>query len=207
MGGFEVTHLAHRPGGTVTKSGREIMEILEAFDLTGCAYSAAQLAGTDRKTVARYVALRDAGADPLEAERRPRSVDGFLAKVEELVDRSGGRIRADVVHRKLTAMGYRGSERTTRRAVAEAKASWRAGHRRTYRPWTPEPGMCWASRPICGSLAAFRMNGPGTSSSSRPGPAAQWNRVTWPGHSTALALAPGSGPFGSTISATRQQRC
>ena len=120
----------------MTKSGREIMEILEAFDLTRCAHSAAQLAGTDRKTVARYVALRDAGADPLEAERRPRSIDVFLAKVEELVDRSSGRIRADVVHRKLTAMGYDGSERTTRRAVAEARAGWQAGHRRTYRPWT-----------------------------------------------------------------------
>ena len=125
----------------MTKSGREIMEILEAFDLTGCAYSAAQLAGTDRKTVARYVALRDAGADPLAAERRPRSIDSFLAKVEELVDRSNGRIRADVVYRKLTAMGYGGSGRTTRRAVAEARAGWQAGHRRTYRPWIPEPGM------------------------------------------------------------------
>ena len=71
----------------MTKSGREIMEILEAYDLTGCAHSAAQLAGTDRKTVARYVALRDAGADPLARERRSRSIDAFLAKVEELVDR------------------------------------------------------------------------------------------------------------------------
>jgi transposase len=126
----------------VTKSGREIMEILEAFDLTGCAHSAAQLAGTDRKTVLRYVALREAGSDPLAAQqRRLRSVDEFLAKVEELVDRSSGKIRADVVHRRLAAMGYAGSERTTRRAVAEAKAAWRAGHRRTYRPWIPEPGM------------------------------------------------------------------
>ena len=48
----------------MTKSGREIVELLEAYDLTGCAHSAAQLAGTDRKTVLRYVALRDAGADP-----------------------------------------------------------------------------------------------------------------------------------------------
>jgi len=125
----------------VTKSGREIMEILEAYDLTHCAYSAAQLAGCDAKTVARYAALRDVGADPLEVARRPRSVDGFLAKVEELVDRSRGRIRAGVVHRRLAAMGYQGSERTTRRAVAEAKAAWRAGHRRTYRPWVPGPGM------------------------------------------------------------------
>jgi transposase len=125
----------------VTKSGREIMEILEAYDLTGCAHSAAQLAGTDRKTVLRYVALREAGSDPAERRHRPRAVDEFAAKVEELVDRSSGRIRADVVHRRLTAMGFGGSERTTRRAVAEAKQAWRAGHRRAYRPWVPEPGM------------------------------------------------------------------
>jgi transposase len=125
----------------VTKSGREIMEILEAYDLTRCAHSAAQLAGADRKTVARYVALRDAGTDPVARERRSRSIDAFAGKAEELVDRSNGKIRADVVHRRLTAMGYGGSERTTRRAVAELKAAWRAGRRRTYRPWVPEPGM------------------------------------------------------------------
>jgi hypothetical protein len=33
----------------VTKAGREIMEIFEAFDLTGTAWSAAQLAGSDAK--------------------------------------------------------------------------------------------------------------------------------------------------------------
>jgi hypothetical protein len=49
--------------------------------------------------------LREAGADPAERRRRPREVDEFAAKVEELVGRSGGRIRADVVHRRLTAMG------------------------------------------------------------------------------------------------------
>jgi hypothetical protein len=49
------------------------MEILEAYDLTGCAHSAAQLAGTDRKTVLRYVALREAGADPAVRQRRRRS--------------------------------------------------------------------------------------------------------------------------------------
>ena len=40
----------------MTKFGREIMEIFEAFDLTGTAWSAAQLTGYDAKTVARYVA-------------------------------------------------------------------------------------------------------------------------------------------------------
>jgi transposase len=125
----------------MTKSGREIMEILEAFDLTGTAWSAAQLAGCDAKTVARYVAVRQAGGDPLARTARPRLIDEFMDKIEELVDRSKGRIRADVVHRKLAAMGYRGSERSTRRAVAEVKAAWQSGRRRRYRPWIPEPGM------------------------------------------------------------------
>ena len=125
----------------MTKSGREIMEIFEAYDLTGTAWSAAQLTGCDAKTVARYVAVRDAGGDPLGRAARPRLIDGFMPKIEEFVDRSKGKIRADVAHRKITAMGYRGSERSTRRAVAEVKQAWRAGRRRRYRPWIPEPGM------------------------------------------------------------------
>ena len=125
----------------MTKCAREVMEILEAYDLTQCAHSAAQLVGCDEKTVARYVALRDAGRDPAERERRARSIDPFLGKIEELVEASQGRIRADVVHDKLTAMGFDGTDRTTRRAVAELKATYRAGHRRKYRPWIPEPGM------------------------------------------------------------------
>ena len=134
--------LTHRcPEGPLTKSGREIMEIFEAFDLTGTAWSAAELAGCDAKTVARYVAVREAGGDPLAKTARPRLIDGFMPKIEELVDRSKGKIRADVAHRKITAMGYRGSERSTRRAVAEVKQTWQAGRRRRYRPWVPEPGM------------------------------------------------------------------
>jgi hypothetical protein len=38
-------------------------------------------------------------------------------------------------------MGYRGSERTTRRAVTEAKRAWRREHGRRTRPWIPEPGL------------------------------------------------------------------
>src|SRR6266705_2111394 len=137
VGGFEVFRLTHRcPEGPMAKSGREIMEIFEAFDLTGTAWSAAQLTGYDAKTVARYVAIREAGGDPLAKTSRPRLIDVFMPKVEELVDRSKGKVRADVAHRKITAMGYRGSERSTRRAVAEVKVAWRAGRRRRCRPWT-----------------------------------------------------------------------
>ena len=138
----------------MTKFGREIMEIFEAFDLTGTAWSAAQLTGYDAKTVARYVAVREAGGDPLAKTCRPRLIDGFMPKVEELADRSKGKIRADVAHRKLVVMGYRGSERSTRRAVAEVKGAWRAGRRRRYRPWVPEPGMWlqwdWGDGPLIG---------------------------------------------------------
>lgn len=117
------------------------MEILEAFDLTRCLYSAAALAGCDPKTVEHYVAVRDAGLDPTARARRARLIDPFLDKIEELVDRSEMKIRADVVHERIVVMGFAGDERTTRRAVAEIKESWRAGHRRRYRPWVPEPGM------------------------------------------------------------------
>ena len=60
----------------MTKSGREIVEIFEAFDLTGTAWSAAQLTRCDAKTVARYVAVRDAGGDPLAKTCRPRLISG-----------------------------------------------------------------------------------------------------------------------------------
>jgi hypothetical protein len=71
---------------------------------------------------------------------RPR-VDAFAVKIEEWVECSRGRIRADVAHQRLVAMGYLGSERTTRRAVAAAKRAWRAKHGRRTRPWTVEPGL------------------------------------------------------------------
>ncbi|HLS33625.1 MAG TPA: IS21 family transposase, partial [Brevibacterium sp.] len=115
------------------KSDREIMEILEAFDATGSAHSAAGLAGVDAKTVRRYVAARDAGAPVMGPGRRPRMLDPFLPKIEEWVERSSGKVRADVLHERLVALGFTGTERTTRRAVAQVKTAWRAGHRRTYR--------------------------------------------------------------------------
>ncbi|MFI8642994.1 hypothetical protein [Streptomyces chartreusis] len=117
------------------------MEILEAFDLTRCAFSAAQLSGCDPKTVQKYVDRREAGLAPEETARQPRLIDHLLLKVAELPDHSKGRIRADVVHQRLVAMGCTGTDRSTRRAVAEVTAAWKNGHRRRYRPWTPEPGM------------------------------------------------------------------
>jgi hypothetical protein len=123
------------------KSAEEIMEILEAYDLTGSLRAAAELAGCSHHTVARYVAAREAGGRVEQAAARPQLIDEFLPKVEEWVQRSGGRVRADVVHEKLLALGYLGSERTTRRAVATVRKAFRAGRVRVHRPWVTEPGM------------------------------------------------------------------
>ncbi|MDN5896933.1 MAG: IS21 family transposase, partial [Nocardioides sp.] len=117
------------------------MEILEAFDTTDSAHSAAQLADVDPKTVRRYVAARDAGEPVAGPSRRERVTDPFLGKIEEWVERSRGKVRADVIHERLVVLGFTGNERSTRRAVAGVKAAWRAGHRRTYRPWITEPGL------------------------------------------------------------------
>lgn len=118
------------------------MEILEAFDVTGTLRGAAELAGCDHKTVAHWVRARDeaGGGLPVSVRPRPR-VDAFAVKIEEWVDRSRGKIRADVAHQRLVAMGYMGSERTTRRAVAAAKRRWRQEHGRRTRPWVTEPGL------------------------------------------------------------------
>ena len=99
------------------KSAEEIMNMLDAFDLTESLRDAGELAGVSHHTVARYVAARDFGV----ADRgvtRPMLIDQFLPKVEEWVDRSNGKVRADVAHDKLVAVGFTGSERTTRRARA-----------------------------------------------------------------------------------------
>ena len=127
------------------KSYGEIMEILEAFDLTGSFRAAAELAGCSHHTVEHYVSRRDEGRLPGGAEpsEREKLIDPFLGKLEEWVERSHAKVRGDVVFAKLQPLGFTGSERTVRRALAGAKLNYRAGRRRVYRPWLPEPGM-WA---------------------------------------------------------------
>ncbi len=117
------------------------MEILDAYDLTGSLRDAGELAGCSHHTVKRYVERRAAGGALDTVAGRPQLIDEFLPKVEEWVERSHGKIRADVAHQRLAVLGYTGSERTTRRAVAEVKKAYRAGRVRVHRPWVSEPGM------------------------------------------------------------------
>lgn len=44
-------------------------------------------------------------------------------------------------HDKLRALGYEGSERSTRRAIAQVRAAWLLGHVRVHRPLATEPGQ------------------------------------------------------------------
>lgn len=133
------------------KTAEDVMEILEAFDAAESFHAAAWLAGCDDKTVARYVRLREEGRVPGVRVVRARLIDPFLPKIEEWVHRSKGRVRAKSCHRRLQALGYNGSRRTTRRALAEMKKAYRRGHGRLYRPWITEPGLWfqwdWADGP------------------------------------------------------------
>ena len=107
------------------------------------------------RLLARYrCPLRGPARQGPAAGSRPSLIDPFRPKIEEWVNRSRGNVRAGICHRKLRAMGFVGSERTTRRAVAHAKKNYRHGNRRVFRPWITEPGMwCqwdWAEGPLLG---------------------------------------------------------
>ena len=122
-------------------SKEHVMEVLEAFDLTKSYRAAALLCGVDHHTVAAKVAARTAGLAPGTGTVRPSVAEPFVDKIVEWVAQSQGLVRGDVVHDKLVAMGFAGSERTTRRVLSAAKVQWRRGTHRIYRPWVPEPGL------------------------------------------------------------------
>ncbi len=141
------------------KSAEEIMQILEAFDLTQSQRDAGELAGCSPNTVALWLARRDAGELTAPPVHRRQIIEEFLPKLEEWMETSNGKIRADVAHHKLVAMGYTGSERTTRRAVAQVRKAYDVGHRRVHRPWVPEPGLWFqwdfGAGPILGGAATW----------------------------------------------------
>jgi transposase len=117
------------------------MEIVNAYELVGSYRGAAELCGTTAKTVKRVLERRAAG----QVGRRPRParVPNTAAVVElirQKVRASDGRISAKRLLPAARTAGYTGSTRNFRRAVSEAKATWKK-QRRTYRPWVPTPGQ------------------------------------------------------------------
>ena len=124
----------HQPGAAIAG-----LPELIAYDLTGSYRAAAELCGCSHHTVKKAVEDRDAGLPP--ATQRARTIDDWRDLLETWVADSKGKIRGDKAHDKLVALGYGGSDRTTRRALAEFKAQWRRGNTRAHRPWITEPGL------------------------------------------------------------------
>ena len=87
------THRARKEHPMLSKEKQ--MDVLEAYDLTKSLRAAAQLAGTDHHTVARYVAARAAGQaieemvqERPEAQRRLRGEDRRMGRP---LERQGAR--------------------------------------------------------------------------------------------------------------------
>src|SRR5579859_3714446 len=127
--------------GAQVKSLRDEMEIVNAYELVGSYRGAAALCGTTAKTVKRVLERRAAGqVGRRPAPARVRNTAGMVELIEQRVRASDGRISAKRLLPVARTAGYRGSARNFRRAVADAKVSWRK-QRRTYRPWVPVPGQ------------------------------------------------------------------
>lgn len=117
------------------------MDIVTAFEQVGTYRGAAALCGTTHKTVRRVVEANRAG-EPADAPRKAplgKNTDVVRDVIAEKVRATDGRISAKRLLPIARAAGYAGSARNFRRAVAEAKASWRR-QRRVFRPWQPLPG-------------------------------------------------------------------
>ena len=152
--------------------------MLDASDLTGSMRDAGEVAGVSHHTVARYVAVRDSGL-AAGGVRRPMLIDEFLPKVQEWLERSNRKVRADVAHDKLVAVGF-GLERTTRRAVAAVKKNYRLGRVRVHRPWVTEPSQRAHYDFGGGPIRCAQARGPGWCGCQRS--------------SGRIARSPGSGP-------------
>jgi hypothetical protein len=151
-GGDGVSANQHRTteGTTPLKSERERMDIVTAYEQVGTYRGAAALCGTTHKTVRRVIEEAAAGLPADRARRRSqgRNTDGVRDLIAEKVRLTDGRISAKRLLPIAQTAGYAGSARNFRRAVAEAKTTWRRT-RRIYRPWIPTPGeylvIDWAS--------------------------------------------------------------
>jgi hypothetical protein len=75
------------------KSDEEIVEILEAFDLTRSYRDAGELAGCDHHTVAYWVGRRERGELSATPAPKDQLIDPFIEKLEEWVSQSNGKVR------------------------------------------------------------------------------------------------------------------
>ena len=117
------------------------IEILASYDLTGTLRAAAELTGCSHHTVAHHVAARDIDQRIADPAYRGRPTDPFLPKIQEWIEASPSKLRADKAHVKLQALGYVESERTTQRAMAQVRTNYLFSSNRVHGPWVTEPGQ------------------------------------------------------------------
>ena len=125
------------------KSGRTQVEIVALYEELGSYRAVGALMGCDHKTVKRYVEAAGDAGQLAPALTRSRVTDDFAGLIAERVEQTQARVTARRMMRLVRAAGYEGSERSLRRAVADAKEVWRqkqALEGRVYRPWVSAPG-------------------------------------------------------------------
>jgi transposase len=122
------------------KCEREDMDMIAAYREVGSYRGAAEMCGSDHKTVKRAVLRHLMGAPrPEERPERVRNYDGVADVVAARVKSTLGRISAKRLLPEARTAGYEGSARNFRRLVAKAKRAWQADHHRGRRPavWAP----------------------------------------------------------------------
>ena len=125
------------------KSGRTQVEIIALYQELGSYRAVAAVVGCDHKTVKRYVDAAGEAGQLAPVLTRARVTDEVAEVIAERVEQTHAKITARRLMRIVRAAGYDGSERSLRRAVADAKATWRekqAAEGRVYRPWVSAPG-------------------------------------------------------------------
>ena len=129
------------------KDSTQAMNILEAYDLYQSYNQAARECHCSPNTVRSLVKARKEGTLAARGQRQVTSTvfeASQLMLIISLVEASEGAIRADAIHRRLRAIGYTGSERTTRRAVRKEKSRYRAANARAL---ANEPSVIIADEP------------------------------------------------------------
>jgi len=116
------------------------MDMHAAYQEVGSYRAAAEICGTTDKTIKRAVEkARAAETTGTVDVAVVHNYDPVTTIIAERVAKTDGRITAKRLLPVVRAAGYTGSPRNLRRAVAEAKATWRIDHHRGRRPavWAP----------------------------------------------------------------------
>ncbi|GAC1364844.1 MAG: hypothetical protein NVSMB32_07770 [Actinomycetota bacterium] len=117
------------------------MDMIAAYREVGSYRGAAEMCGSDHKTVKRAVLrhLLAPTTTPQQRAERVRNYDGVADVVAARVKSTHGRISAKRLLPEARTAGYEGSARNFRGLVAKAKRAWQADHHRGRRPavWSP----------------------------------------------------------------------